>query len=76
MATPLGPKCIPYTYMDPLGKSLRPGRSRKSAALIPSDLLSFTLRVQVPNNEVLGIWVIVIIVQVLGKYMIIRYLDP
>ena len=24
----------------------------------------------------LGFWVIVIIVQVLGKYMIIRYLDP
>ena len=20
MGTPLGPKCIPYTYMDPLGK--------------------------------------------------------
>ena len=35
-----------------------------------------TLRVQVPKNWVLGIWVIVIIVQVLGKYMIIRYLDP
>ena len=32
--------------------------------------------VQVPNNWVLGFWVIVIIVQVLGKYMIIRYLDP
>ena len=33
-------------------------------------------RVQVPNNWVLGFWVIVIIVQVLGKFMIIRYLDP
>ena len=33
-------------------------------------------RVHVPNNLVLGFWVIVIIVQVLGKYMIIRYLDP
>ena len=31
-------------------------------------------RVHVANNLVLGIWVIVIIVQVLGKYMIIRYL--
>ena len=29
-----------------------------------------------PNNWVLGIWVIVIEVQVLGKYMIIKYLDP
>ena len=35
-----------------------------------------TQRVHVPNNSVLGIWVIVIIVQVLGKYMIIWYLDP
>ena len=34
-----------------------------------------TQRVQVPKNWVLGFWVIVIIVQVLGKYMIIRYLD-
>ena len=35
-----------------------------------------THRVQVPHNQVLGFWVIVILVQVLGKYMIIRYLDP
>ena len=33
-------------------------------------------RVHVPNNWVLGFSVIVIIVQVLGKSMIIRYLDP
>ena len=33
-------------------------------------------RVHVPNNSVLGSRVIVIIVQVLGKYMIIRHLDP
>ena len=32
--------------------------------------------VQVPNNQVLGIWVIVLVVQVLGKYMTIGYLDP
>ena len=37
---------------------------------------SFTQRVHVPNNWVLGFWVIVITVQVLGKYMYIRYLDP
>ena len=30
----------------------------------------------VPNNLLLGIWVIVITVQILGKYMIIGYLDP
>ena len=28
-----------------------------------------------PNNLVLGFWAIVILVQVLGKYMIIGYLD-
>ena len=33
-------------------------------------------RVHVPNNWVLRVLVIVIIVQVWGKYMIIRYLDP
>ena len=35
-----------------------------------------TLRVHVPNNWVLRALEILIIVQVLGKYMIIRYLDP
>ena len=29
----------------------------------------------IPNNLVLGFWVVVIIVQGLGQYMIIRYLD-
>ena len=36
----------------------------------------FPLRVKVPNNWVLRVLVLVVIVQVLGKYMIIRYLDP
>ena len=40
------------------------------------DGASLTQRVQVPNNQVLGLWVIGNIVQVLGTYMIIRYLDP
>ena len=35
-----------------------------------------TLRVQVPNNLVLGFWVRIFLVQVLGKYIIVRYLDP
>ena len=39
-------------------------------------LNNMNLRVHVPNNWVLGIWVIVIIVQVWGEYMIIGYLDP
>ena len=33
-------------------------------------------RVHVPNNQVFGFWAIEIIVQVLGKYMIITDLDP
>ena len=35
-----------------------------------------TLRVQVPKKKVLGILVIIILVQVLGKYMIVGHLDP
>ena len=31
--------------------------------------------IQVPNNWVLGFWVLEIMVQVLGEYIIIRYLD-
>ena len=37
---------------------------------------NFPQRVQVPNDEVLGFWVVVLLAQALGKYMIIRYLDP
>ena len=33
-------------------------------------------RVHVPNNLVLGFGVIVLIVQVMSKYMIIMYVDP
>ena len=33
-------------------------------------------RVNIPSSWVLGFWVIVTGVQVLGKYTIIRYLDP
>ena len=39
-------------------------------------VLGLSRRVHVPNNGVLGVWVIVIMVQVRGKYMISRYLDP
>ena len=34
-----------------------------------------TQGVQVPNNLVLGFWVIVTLIQVLAKYMIMGYLD-
>ena len=46
--------------------------------LLLEDLLGgsreLTLRVHVPNNWVLQMWVMVITVLVLGKYMIIGYL--
>ena len=42
----------------------------------PLNYVDLTQRVQVPNNQVLGFWVMVFIVQALGKYMIIGYLDP
>ena len=38
--------------------------------------LGLGFRVQVPNNLVLGFSVIGSLVQVLGKYMVMRYLDP
>ena len=38
--------------------------------------LRLAQRVHVPNYLVLGFGVIVLIVQVLSKYMIIRYFDP
>ena len=47
-------------------------RSRKDNP----NIYPITQRVHVPNIWVVGFWVIVIIEQVLGRYMIIRYLDP
>ena len=38
--------------------------------------VGFPQSVQVPDNWLLGILVIVIVVQVSGKYVIIKYLDP
>ena len=59
---------IPSAAHSPLPTSEPVSASAKTA--------QFSLRVQVPNNQVLRYWVIAIIVQALGKYMIIRYLDP
>ena len=39
-------------------------------------ILEPALRVHVPNNWVRGNWVMVIKILILGKYMIIGYLDP
>ena len=39
-------------------------------------ILDLAQRVHVHNNWVLGFWVIEILVQVWGKYMIVGYLDP
>ena len=43
--------------------------------LVSHGVLLF-LRVHVPNNWVPRFWVMVILVQVSGKYMIFWYLDP
>ena len=55
------------------------GRFPRGAKYVYIEGLGLGFRVQVPNNLVLGFWAIVVIVQVLGKYVIvrlIRYLDP
>ena len=46
------------------------------APLKPVSVVHGALRVHVPNNYILGILVILIVVLVLGKFLIIRYLDP
>ena len=60
-------------------KPLKPFPGTQAPYQLLSKLLQvgyITQRVRVPNNLVLGFWVIVIIIQVLGKYMVISYLDP
>ena len=66
---------VPDRNRNPLFLPLRPCFSgRAEGRRWPSD--SMTQRVNVPNNSVLGLRVILILVQVLGKYMILRDLDP
>ena len=50
-----------------------PGSAARSRKTPSNDI---TLRVHVHNYLVLGMWVIMVVVQLLGKYMIIGYLDP
>ena len=45
-------------------------------SMIGLGLRALTQSVHVPNNQELRFWVIVIMTQVWGKYMIIRYLHP
>ena len=40
------------------------------------DIWGLGFRMPVPNNEVFGLWGIAIIVQIFGKHLSIRYLDP
>ena len=56
--------------------SLGAGSAELRRGRTSSCIVCLAQRVHVPNNLVLGFWVIVILIQVLGKYMIIRYLDP
>ena len=48
----------------------------KGSIEVYRDIRGLGFRVQVLNTWVVGIWVVVIIMQLLGKYMNIRYLDP
>ena len=59
-----------------VNSTLQRPRCPNCSGLNPLKRLSPTLRVHVPNNWVLGTWAIVIRVQLWGKYMMIKYLDP
>ena len=67
-------------FCQPSSRQVLENADRSSTRGPLSQMLCFptseSLRVHVPNNWVLGQWGIVIIVLVLGKYMIMRYLDP
>ena len=66
-----------YWYFFEIAHQVRHLRPEVSEVLRDGSIQQApTLRVHVPNNWVLRVWAIVIVVQVLGKYMIIRYLDP
>ena len=56
--------------------SIRHTQIQSSSGVASKVRATIILRVQVPDNQVLGYWVIVVIVQVLGKYRIVGYLDP
>ena len=81
MATPRGP--IPVT-VDTVeasgGKGRGGGYHGEGVGTRSADaykgMWGLGFRAHVPNNEVLRIWLIVILVQALGKYLFIRYLDP
>ena len=68
--------------MDPLGEGLPLtivplSRARAALRCTPAQLdISTAQRVHVPNIWVLGFGVVAILVLVLGKYVIVRYLDP
>ena len=58
------------------GRSALVSRGSPYDPALRSTLSSITQRVHAPNNWVLKVLVVAIIVQVLAKYMIIEYLDP
>ena len=49
MGTPLGPKYIPYTYMDPLGRRVFAGEVTQLLGIMwPTECLELSL--QMPKN--------------------------
>ena len=70
---------MPY-YRDPYTLNTKPSEPPTCVSLAPpakadSHIEPATLK-GLGFKVILGFWVIVVLVQVLGKYMILRYLDP
>ena len=73
-ATPFETLCLQKLQKHPPRKQSAETSGRMADLGLPQTALS--LSVHVPNNCVLRALVIITIVQVLGKDMFIRYLDP
>ena len=91
MGTPLGPKYIPYTYMDPLGESLGlsgiivghdlwslPKERKKDCGIriVTGCPVKNNLRVQVLNNHILTQNLYYDSYYAKPKYLNIGYMDP
>ena len=74
---------VPNCLIRPNSKTIvRKLQRQKTTTRLHEDVLvrrfdgfKLALRFHVPNAWVLGLWVVILIVLVLGKYMMMRYLD-
>ena len=76
MGTPLGPKYIPYTYMDPLGKTMQMAPATLIVPKGSAQASPLSQRVQVPNNHILTPNLYYNYYHPNPKYLIIGYMDP